>query len=169
MEQNRSTRLAVACIDADIAVLEETIENLKIERNEVRKRLLLPCGCGQTHMLQEYALLRTRWCNSRDQWVSGEWQLLCPDKKVRNRLLFSNHNLPYEQRHKFKYDVEAQFKRMFAGVFTESIDIYDEYDKNGHYLKVKWDNSVYIDKNRKEFGLPTDEELKDILRRELVP
>ena len=88
-----------------------------------------------------------RGCTEGDYWNEGELQFVCPETGIINRLLFSNYDVPYEERMDFDNNPGKQFKRNYKKLFREVKESYDRTTPD------KLVNNFYIDKNRRKFGL----------------
>ena len=121
------------------------------ERNRKRK---IQCGaCDDFHEIGNLKAIQTYWyvpprgCSGGDYCREGELQFVCPETGIVNRLLFSNYDVPWEERKDFDNDLEEQFKRNYKKLFKEVIDDYDKATFG------KWVNNYYVDENREKFGL----------------
>ena len=129
---------------------EEILE--QIDQRNSRKKIQCS-SCEKYHAIGKLAVIQTHWyespysCTGGDNWYEGELQYVCPTNNVRNRLLFNNHDVLWQERDKFENNPEAQFKRSYKKLFG---DVIDEYDEKG---SSSWVNNLYVDKNRKKFGL----------------
>ena len=135
----------------DLNKREVSIHKMIDKRNQKRK---IKCkSCDNMHEIGSLEVIQTHWytepygCTSGDYWSAGELQFICPDTKVRNRLLFFNYDVIYDKRHDYDYDPDAQFKRMYKHLFKKVIDTYDKDSDNN------WVICEYVDKHRKRFGL----------------
>lgn len=154
----------------------------KIEGRNSRKKIKCAVDeCGKLHIINKLTLLQTHWytqphgCTGGDYWNSGEMQFICPDTKIRNRIMISNYDVPLEDRDKYENDPESQFSRNYRDLFKEVIDVHEH--KSNTYgrdyetwsrgrkkldnsevselidLDARYVNNHYVDKNRKKFGL----------------
>ena len=143
------TSAALKRVEAAKAQLREAERAL----DDARARRRIKCACGRSHAIRDLDLIVTHYyiepygCTSGDYWRAGEWCFVCP-KGVRNRLLFNDYEVDYDQRHTIGAAAEATFKHLYGGLFKSSTDEHDEsgYDK-GH-------NNFYVDEHRKWFELP---------------
>lgn len=142
-----------ADIKADLAEVGRKQRDLKRELDAHRARLTIKCHCGKRHQIGKLDLLQTQWyvqpfsCSGGDYWKDGELQFICPDTKVRNRLLFDNNDVPWEKRSEYEWNPESQFKMRYKSLFKSVVDIQDD-KLTGH-----WVNNYYVDLNRTKFGL----------------
>lgn len=121
------------------------------ERNSRRK---IKCqSCEKSHPIRTLILIQTHWetemhgCCGGGNIREGEIQFICPDTKVKNRLLFDNNEIPWEERQEYETNPEAQFKSKYKSLFKEVVENYDER------ISGPWVNNYDIDENRKKFGL----------------
>lgn len=141
-------------IKSQIENLHKKEKQLLQQLDKVRANKRFPCSCGKWHKIKECVVVQTHWyerphgCTSGDYWVEGELQIVCPATKVRNRPLFDNYDRPYEERHKFETNPEAQFKQMYKHLFAKVIEEAHNAPKD-----YKFYNNDYFDKNRKKFEL----------------
>lgn len=125
----------------------------KIEERNGRKKIEC-ASCDKPHAIKTLTLIQTYWytppsgCTGGDYWNEGEVNFICPETEVRNRLLFNNNEIPWEDRNKYENNPEDQFKANYKSLFKEVIDYY----KEGHQTD-EWVNNFYVDQNRKKFGL----------------
>ena len=119
------------------------------ERNKNRK---IECGgCNDYHKIKDIMAIQTHWytpprgCTEGDYWNEGELQFVCPETGIINRLLFSNYDVPYEERMDFDNNPGKQFKRNYKKLFREVKESYDRTTPD------KLVNNFYIDKNRRKF------------------
>jgi len=143
-----------------MVILEQQLEKLDEEKRKIhqkikkrnKKRAIKCVSCDKAHEIGDLTVIQTHWytppsgCTDGDYWNEGELQFVCPETEIKNRLLFNNFEVPYEERRKFKLNPEAQFKSMYKGLFKEVIESYEKTDNN-------WVNNSYVDKHRKKFGL----------------
>lgn len=153
------------------------------ERNSRKKIECAVDFCGKLHTIKNLTLIQTHWytqphgCAGGDYWNSGEIQFICPDTKIRNRIMISNYDVSYKDRDKFDFDPEAQFKSNYKYLFKEVIGVwehnsssygreYETWRRDGEKedinkedvselinINVRHVNNYYVDKNRKKFGL----------------
>ena len=76
----------------------------------------------------------------------GELQFVCPETGVVNRLLFSDHDVPFDERRDHRKDPEQQFSRKYRRLFKGVVKTYGGTPDN----RV---NNCYVDDPRKYFGL----------------
>ena len=119
-----------------------------------RGLLEIPCeSCKGRHAIKDLVAIQTHWytrphgCTGGDYWNVGEMQFICPETGVRNRLLFNNDDVPWEDRRAYSNDPEAQFRRIYTPLFRE---VREEHEEN---TPGKWVNNYHADRNRKVFGL----------------
>lgn len=120
-------------------------------RNENRE---IKCGgCKDFHKIGNLTAIQTHWytpphgCTGGDYWNEGELQFICPETGIINRLLFNNHDVPWEERRNYANNPEEQFKRNYKRLFQE---VKDSYDKT---TPGEWVNNFYIDQDRKKFRI----------------
>jgi len=118
------------------------------------KNRKIKCGsCEDFHEIGSLTAIQTHWytsphgCTGGDYWNEGELQFICPETNVKNRLLFNNHDVPWEERRNCANNPEGQFKRNYKHLFLEVKDSHDETTSG------EWVNNLYVDQNRKRFGL----------------
>lgn len=124
--------------------------------NEKRKRRKIACGgCTKLHAIGKLELLITHFyiqpqgCSEGDYWLEGEWQFVCPLTCARNRLLFDDYNVRYEDRDKIYIAAEPTFKMIYRGLFASRRDIHKDDDPSKPHC-----NNYYVDEHRKRFELP---------------
>lgn len=125
-----------------------------VEINEARKRQYLPCeGCKRKHQIGTLTAVQTHGYigptghSGGDYWVRSELLFICPTTSVRNRILFNNDDVPWEDRKNYENDPEAQFRRNYGPAFAEVLE--EKEERTGY----PWKNNYYVDRNRKKFGL----------------
>ncbi len=141
--------------------LDHQLEDIGEKRGEILKKIeernarkMIKCAsCDKPHQIRTLKSIQTHWytsphgCTGGDDWNEGELQFICPETGVRNRLLFDNDDVPWEERKDYENDPEAQFRVKYKKLFRE---VKDEYDKEESY---EFENNHYVDENRKRFGL----------------
>jgi|SRR3989344_165605 len=145
--------------------LEVQLMNLEEEKDKIRERIKerdkkrkIECAsCESYHKIEELTAIQTHWyhephgCAEGDYWSEGELQFVCPTTNVRNRLLFDDDDLPWEER-KDGNPTEKQFRYRYGSLFRE---VKEEHENDSFHSrgKYKFVNNYYVDKNRKKFGL----------------
>lgn len=158
------------------AEIERKIE----ERNSRKKIECAVDSCGKLHTINKLTLLQTHWytqphgCTGGDYWNSGEIQFICPDTKIRNRIMFY---VSYDGGQNYDTDSESQFKGNYKSLFKEVIDVhkhnsgsygrdYETWRRNGEKKDMNKDeitelilinarhvNNDYVRNNLKKFEL----------------
>jgi len=140
--------------------LEDQLEIINQEESKIleaidkrNSRRTIKCvSCDDFHRIRDLDAIQTHWytpptgCTEGDYWNEGELQFVCPETEVRNRLLFSNNDVPWEERRDYKNDPGEQFKTNYKDLFKKVIDTHREDD-------YEFVNNRYVDRNRKKFGL----------------
>ena len=143
-----------------MVTLEQQFEKLGEETRKIhqkikkrnKKRTIKCVSCDKAHEIGDLTAIQTHWyeepsgCTDGDQWHEGELQFVCPETEIRNRLLFNNFDVSYEERKLYKNNPGDQFKSMYKELFKEVKDCYEKTYDN-------WVNNSYVDKHRKKFGL----------------
>jgi len=144
----------IAAILAELAALERREESLLADLAVQRGLLEIECAsCGGRHAVKDLTAVQTHWyvsphgCTGGDYWKEGEMQFVCPRTGVRNRLLFDNHDVPWDERNKYDNNPELQFRRVFRPLFREVLEEHDDA------RSPPWVNNHYVDRNRRIFGL----------------
>ncbi|MEK6843931.1 MAG: hypothetical protein AABX83_00740 [Nanoarchaeota archaeon] len=141
--------------------LEDQLTELHKQKKQIlgkidvrNKNRRIKCGgCEDSHKIRDLTAIQTHWytsphgCTGGDYWNEGELQFICPETGIINRLLFNNHDVPWEERDNYTNDPEEQFKINYKGLFKEVKDSYDKTTPN------RWVNNYYADQNRKKFRL----------------
>ena len=136
----------------EIHKCEEEISELTMKLSEKRANLKFKCGCGKLHKIKDCVVIQSHWytrpsgCSDGDYWNEGELQIICPATDVKNRAMFSNYDVAYENRNRYAYNAEKQFSRIYKPLFKAVIDDYNKDKRNF------W-NIHYFDENHKKFGL----------------
>lgn len=154
-----------------VAAARAVLAKAEADLQEERRRRTILCSCGKRHAIGKLHLLITTYyhephgCSGGDYRTESEWQFVCPTTKVRNRLLFDDWGLPYEQRQTLKA-AEPSFKSIYRGLFASSETV---YDGQGDWDKTPWTNNHYVDQHRERFELPakTGEGLREKFRKAL--
>lgn len=145
------TSAALKRVEAAKAQLREAERAL----DDARARRRIKCACGRSHAIRDLDLIVTHYyiepygCTSGDYWLEGEWNFVCRNG-VRNRLLFNDYSVEYDQRHTVGVAAGATFKRLYRYAFKSSVDEHKE----------RWECSqpshinCYVDEHRKRFELP---------------
>lgn len=155
-----------------MATLEKQLEKAEAERRDVLERIdkrnsrrRIPCAsCDDAHRVKDLEAIQTHWyvephgCTGGNYWLQSEMEFKCPETGVYNRLLFSNFDVPWDERKQFANDPEAQFKRAYRGLFKSVEDVYERSHEKG---KRPWVNNLYVDNHRAEFGLVERREQSD--------
>lgn len=146
-----------------MAIVEEKfkrrLEELKAEQkfllsqlDKTRSNRMFLCACGKHHRIKNCSVIQTHWythphgCMGGDYWNEGELNIVCSDnEEIRNRILFHDNLAEYENRQKYDYNLEMQFKRMYKHLFKGVIDEH-EHGNNGIF-------TYFFEKNAKRFGL----------------
>lgn len=129
--------------------LEEANANLSL----IRSRRKVNCKCEKMHRICDLELIVTHWyvqphgCTGGDYWNSGEWHFVCPTDGLRNRILFNDYDVKYEDRETINVGAEPTFKSMYRYLFKSSSNEYED-NRPGSF------NNYYIDNNRLKFELP---------------
>jgi hypothetical protein len=132
----------------------------KIE--DIRANKQIKCGCGKTHRIKNCVAVQTHWyegpsgCIGGDMWHEGELHFVCPETGDRNRLLFSNNDVPYDKREEFVNNAERQFKSRYTNLFKEVVQEHKRTSGSS------W-NNYYVDQNHEKFGLKI--ELRDYTKK----
>lgn len=139
--------------------IEQRLATLATEQQKLRQQLetqrsnkQFKCVCGKMHRIKNCVVIQTHWyvppsgCTEGAYWKQSELQIVCPDTDIKNRLLFSNHDVDWHYQQDYRYNAGEQFKQMYKQLFKEVID---DYKKDTR----QWENNFYIDKNHKKFGL----------------
>lgn len=146
-----TSKKVIADVDRARAALAKAETNL----GDVRKRRKIGCSCGKKHAIGTLELLITHWyvspygCTDGDYWNEGEWQFVCPSSGARNRLMFDDYSVKYEDRGKVSVAAEPTFKRIYRGLFASRRDVYKDDDPTKLHF-----NNDYVDNRRKLFELP---------------
>lgn len=125
----------------------------KMDRRNGNKRIECCCGCEDSYRVRELVAIQSHsynppyGCTGGDYWSEGELQFVCPETGVVNRLLFDDHDVPYEERRKYENNPDSQFKKNYKRLFMEVEKSHGRSTPNG------WVNNYYVDKNRRKFGL----------------
>jgi len=144
-----------------MATLEDELNDVRQKEGQILEKIderngnkSIQCAsCESPHRIGDLTAIQTHWytppsgCNEGDYWNQGELQFVCPKTEVRNRLLFHNYDVPWEERKQFANDPQAQFKRGYKRLFRE---VTDEHEKT---TPGPWVNNDYVDNNRAMFGL----------------
>lgn len=139
--------------------LESQLERIDKERKKIETKIekrnsnkTIKCSCEEMHKIKDLDLIQTYWyeepysCNAGDHWIAGELQFVCPKTGMRNRLLFNNYDVSYENRDKYEFDPASQFSRNYKRLFKSVTD-----DKSRKDTPFR--NNYYVDQHRKKFGL----------------
>lgn len=145
-------------VNQEIKNTKSRLENLYSQQkalmnvHESKPKTKFKCGCGKQHMLKDCIGIQTHWytrphgCIGGDYWNRGEFQIVCPKTDHKNRIMFDDWDVPYEDREKYEYDTEAQFISEYRNYFKEIIEDYDEDTRSS------W-NNYHFCKHRKKYGL----------------
>lgn len=152
----------MANLESRLAKIDQERERIleEIEKRNKRKKIKCAC-CDDFYTIEKLTVIQTHWytppsgCTDGDYWNQGELQFVCPVTEIRNRLLFNNYDVPWKEREKCENNPEKQFKINYKSLFKEVIDSYDERQSG------KSVNNVYVDENRKKFGLVEKRKLND--------
>ncbi len=142
-------------LQEQIAEAKAHLKDLRRQQDGVRSRRKILCSCGRRHAIKDLSLIVTHWyvqphgCTGGDYWLEGEWQFHCPDTGMRNRLLFHDTHLEYEDRRTVGKAAEATFKTLYRNLFKERSDEYE--DRPTTYA---FHNNFDVEKNRAKFELP---------------
>lgn len=154
------------------ATLEAQLRKIEQERTKIltkikkrEKQKTIQCAsCDHEHKIGELTAIQTHWyvkpegCSGGDYWNEGELQYICPETKTRNRLLFDNTDVPYENRYDYEHNAQAQFKNKYKHLFAQVIPEHEEQTPRPFV------NNYYVDDNRKKFGLVERKEPRKPLR-----
>ena len=141
--------------------LEAQLEEIRKEENNILKKIgernkkkkILCGGCGESHQIKDLTLIQTHYHVpprgeiGGDYLSEGEIQFSCPKSGVINRLLFNNYDVPFGERDKYENNPQEQFKRSYGPLFKNIVK------SHTNETEGPWVNNLYIDENRKEFGL----------------
>jgi hypothetical protein len=143
-----------------MANLEDKLLGIRQEESKIleaidkrNSRRTIKCdSCEDSHKIKDVVAIQTHWytspqgCTGGDYWSEGELNFVCPETGVRNRLLFNNYDVSWEERKHYKNDPEEQFKMTYKDLFKEVVKTYEKNDP-------EFVNNHYVDRNRKKFGL----------------
>jgi len=113
---------------------------------------MIKCCCGKMHAIKNLDLIVTHFyispysCSGGDYWKEGEWNFGGPCG-VRNRLLFNDYGVDWQQRGTVGEAAEPTFKNLYRYLFKST---YDEHKEGPHGGQ----NNYYVDKHRRRFELP---------------
>lgn len=132
-------------------------ENVKYEKSLGNKRFL--CGCGKMHAIKTCDAIQSHYytppsgCTGGDYWNTGEIYIICPLTKQRNRLLYKSYwEVDYENREKYAYNAEKQFRRLFSSKFKSITPEHNYENERSDLIRQSW-NNYYIDQNHKKFDI----------------
>lgn len=137
---------------AAVTAAKKTLAIAESGLRGVRSRRQILCSCGKRHPINKLELLVTHWyiephgCTEGDYWKEGEWQFVCPVTKTRNRLLFDDYDVPWDQRD--RVGAEISFMDLYRSLFKSKRDTYRDDETGPTY------NNYDVDRNRKRFELP---------------
>ena len=139
-----------------VSAAREALAKVERSLDEERRRRTILCSCGKRHAIKDLDLLITMYyhephgCTGGDYCTESEWQFVCPRSGTRNRLLFDDWGLPYEDRETLKA-AGPTFKSLYRGLFKSEERV---YDGQGDWDKSPWTNNHYVDQHRERFELP---------------
>lgn len=142
--------------DEEAAQAKALLQQYEVEQKAKRAEKMIPCeACGGQHQIGKLDAINTHWyvkpsgCTDGDYWVEGEWHFVCPDTGVRNRLMFWDGHDAMDA----GVNAQAVFKLLFRAAF-KSMTPEHEHDGLLRSKSYRWVNNDYIDKHRREWGLP---------------
>jgi hypothetical protein len=142
-------------IERDLVQAEGVVATLRGKLKEAQANKLFRCvACKGIHKIKTCVAVQTHWytepygCTGGDYWNMGELWIICPKTEVANRVLFNDHDVDYEKRKHYEWDVEEQFRRIYSPLFKSVVETH----RDNPY---RWINTDYFDKNRKKFGIGT--------------
>lgn len=133
---------------------EQALVAARENLNDVRRNRSILCSCSSFHKICELELIVTHWyvepysCTEGDYWVEGEWNFMCPDTGMRNRLHFDDYMVAYDQRDRAGIAAEPTFKQIYRRLFKSSRSVHE------HYIKGNFYENRFIDSQRELFELP---------------
>ena len=144
----------MAGLEDQLAEIHQQEKQILAKIDAGNKNRKIKCGaCEDYHKIGVLTAIQTHWytpphgCTEGDYWNEGELQFVCPETNVKNRLLFNNYDVPWDERRNYANNPEEQFKRNYKHLF---IEVKDSHDKT---TSGEWVNNFYVDQNRKKFGL----------------
>lgn len=153
-DQNRGLTTTVSYNKA-VEEAEQILALAKKDLNDVRRNRSILCSCSYFHKICDLELIVTHWCTEPhgctggDYWLEGEWNFICPDTDVRNRLLFNDYVVDYDQRNRAGVAAEPTFKQIYRHLFKSLKNVYESYPQGDFY------NNYFVDSQRELFELPT--------------
>jgi putative transposon-encoded protein len=141
-------------IEREIEYAEDTIRRARDKKANILSGKMFRCvACKGNHKIKTCTAVQTHYyvapygCSGGDYWNDNDIWILCPKTKIGNRALFLNkYDVPYEKRTEYKWNIEAQFKRIYTPLFKDVIEVWRENP-------YKYINNDYFEKNSKKFGL----------------
>lgn len=138
---------------AAVVIADELLTAAKQQLAALRASRRILCSCGKRHAIAKLELLIEHFytephgCSGGDYWSPGEWQFVCPNTNVRNRLLFHDYDVDYKQRGTIGVAAEPTFEFLYRGLFASS--------RNTHQDETTpTKNNYFVDEHRKQFELP---------------
>jgi hypothetical protein len=139
---------------------QEILQKIQIRNSE--REIICAC-CGIPYKIRDLVVIQTSFHvppireTEGDYWKEGGLEIICPKSNLRNRLMFNNDEIPWEDRNRYKFNPEEQFKIQYKRLFKEIKEFCKERDNSFenpmHPKKRDWVNNWYIDENREKFGL----------------
>lgn len=138
----------------EAAKIELALAESAVDRERGRRKIL--CSCGLKHPINTLDLVIVQHYDSNTgspnggYWSDGEWNFECPEGNgVRNRIMFDDYHLLYEDRGHYQKSAERVFVRLY------STDLWKSYTRRmDKDLSWPFFNNQYVDENRKPFELP---------------
>jgi len=136
---------------------EQLLEKLYKRQEAARSRLKFKCICGSSHQIRECDAIQTMYLvkglgyeDDSEEW--GSLMIICPVSGKLNRVYIpADYDLDWQDRHHYKNDACAQFRRMYTPLFKSCTQ---------SSKSVQFYNNMYFDNNRKKFGLVEKSERK---------
>lgn len=140
---------------------EQITANLQDKLEEAKAKLSIKCqSCLKYHRIKDLVVIQTHWfippsgCTEGAYWKQGELHFICPNNKVRNRILFNNSDVEWDKREELKHNPANQFHITYKYLFKEVLKEFEDHIGSSV-------NNYYIDENRKKFDLVEKKENKE--------
>lgn len=150
----------------EIAELEKAKEKLLLKYEKLKANKTFKCNsCGKLHKVKDCEIVQTYWytpprgCTEGDYWNTGEVQIICPETKVRNRMLFSPLEIKNIEKdinaRDFSDKIEQNFRLKYKHLFKRVFDLNSKsVDSVGFRIEsLPTVNNYYVCHNWKKFDL----------------
>lgn len=137
-------------IEEKIKAAQENLNKLIATKNKQLSNKTIPCSsCGFVHKIRDITLLDKQYyvepsgCSGGDYYDHDEYNFVCENCRILNRLLFDHYHLEWPHGRKFENSFFAIYKLLF-----KRVEMFYPQDVRQH---SRWSNNKFISDNIKKF------------------